>query len=164
MRDSIIESLSKEIERQIKAFFAEHHLIGASIGIVRDGELVWKRGFGYADLESERRPDENTLYRVASITKTFTGAAIFQLRDEGKLDLDDPIGKYLPESVAVKARKGSVEGVTLRRLLCHHSGLMGEAPGDYWETLKFPTVQQFLEALPSIRSFSAPSVASALSP
>lgn len=150
MSDSIVKSLSEALERQIEEIFLEHRLVGLSVGIVRDQELIWKRGFGYADLASERRSDENTLYRVASITKTFTGVAIFQLRDEGRLSLDDPLVRHIPEFAAVKARRGSVEGVTLRRLLCHHSGLVGEAPGDYWETLNFPTVRQFLEALPNI--------------
>lgn len=150
MRDSVIESVSEEMERQIRGIFAEHHLVGVSIGIVRDGELVWRRGLGYADLASGRRADEDTLYRVASITKTFTGTALFQLRDEGRLGLDDPIVRHIPEFAAVRARKGSVEGVTLRRMLCHHSGLVGESPGDHWETLKFPTVQELLAALPGV--------------
>lgn len=150
MKNFVIESVSEGIERQVREVFAEHHLVGVSVGIVRDGELVWKRGFGYADLASGRRADEDTLYRVASITKTFTGTAIFQLRDEGRLDLDDPIVEHIPEFAAVRARKGSVEGVTLRRMLCHHSGLVGEIPGDHWETLNFPAMQELLAALPEV--------------
>ena len=150
MQDSVIESVSEALERQVREVFAEHHLVGVSVGIVREGELVWKRGFGYADLASGRRADADTLYRVASITKTFTGTAIIQLRDEGRLDLDDPVVRHIPEFAAVRARKGRVEGVTLRRMLCHHSGLVGEIPGDHWETLRFPAMEEMLAALPDV--------------
>ena len=130
--------------------FVENRLIGASVGLVRDQELVWSRGFGFADLESGSVPDEHTIYRVASNTKTFTAMAIFQLRDEGKLNIDDPLTKYVPEFASVKPTKASVDAVTLRRLMCHHSGLMGEAPGDYWETKEFPTIEWFLAKLPDV--------------
>ncbi|MBI2861622.1 MAG: beta-lactamase family protein, partial [Chloroflexi bacterium] len=121
-----------------------------AVGIVRDQELAWSAGFGFADIETERRPDEHTLFRVGSITKTFTATAIMQLYDEGKLRLDDPIVRYLPEFAAVRNRFGQVEDVTFRRLLTHHSGLVGEAPLGYWETLDFPTMEEILATLPQI--------------
>ena len=150
MGDPAVDSVSDRLEQEIGDLFAKHRLIGASVGIRRDQELVWTRGFGFADIETGREPDEHTVYRVASNTKTFTATAIFQLRDEGKLLLDDPVVKYIPEFASVKPSKASVESVTLRRLLCHHSGLMGEAPGDYWETKQFPTIEEFLTRLPEV--------------
>ena len=120
------------------------------IGVVRDRELVYTGGFGYADLESERKPDEHTLYRVASITKTFTGTAIFQLRDCGRLNLDDSVVKHIGEFADVEARAGNIEAATLRRLICHHSGLMIEAPGDQWETLELPGIEEILKVLPDV--------------
>ena len=150
MGDQAIDSISDRLEREIGDLFAEHRLVGASVGVVRDQELVWTKGFGFADIETGRAPDEHTIYRVASNTKTFTATAIFQLRDEGKLLLDDPVVNYIPEFASVKPAKASVESVTLRRLLCHHSGLMGEAPGNYWETTEFPTIEEFLAALPEV--------------
>jgi D-alanyl-D-alanine carboxypeptidase len=150
MSDPAVDSVSDRLEQEIGDLFASHRLIGASVGIVRDQELVWTRGFGFADIETGRTPDEHTIYRVASNTKTFTATAIFQLRDEGKLLIDDPVVKYIPEFASVKPVKASVESVTLRRLLCHHSGLMGEAPGDYWEAREFPTIAEFLDRLPEV--------------
>jgi CubicO group peptidase (beta-lactamase class C family) len=129
----------------------EHGVPGAAIGLVRGRELAWSGGFGYADLATERRPDERTLFRVASITKTFTATAIVQLRDEGKLSLDDPLVRHLPEFSAVHNPFGRVEDVTLRRLLTHRSGLVGEPPYDHWETLEFPDMAQILGALDHIR-------------
>ena len=63
---------------------------GAAVGIVHEGELVWSKGIGFADVRKKRALYPKTLYRIASITKTFTATAVMQLRDEGKLDLDDP--------------------------------------------------------------------------
>ena len=64
---------------------------------VRGGEVVWSEAVGLADLEAERPATPETQYRIGSITKTFTAAAVFQLRDEGLLDLDDPVGKHVEE-------------------------------------------------------------------
>jgi CubicO group peptidase (beta-lactamase class C family) len=76
---------------------------------------------------------------VASITKTFTAAAIMQLRDEGRLDLDDPLERYLP---------GVAHGaLPLRRMLAHASGLQREPPGEVWESLVFPEAEELLASL-----------------
>jgi CubicO group peptidase (beta-lactamase class C family) len=72
------------------------------------------------------------MYAVASITKTFTGTAIMQLRDEGRLHLDDPAVAHIPELRAMESPFGPVETVTLRRMLSHESGLMGEPNGTDW--------------------------------
>ena len=67
-------------------------------------ELVWSAGIGFADVAARRAATPKTLYRIASITKTFTATAIMQLRDEGKLALDDPAVAYLPELKKVTKR------------------------------------------------------------
>jgi CubicO group peptidase (beta-lactamase class C family) len=127
--------------------FSKHRLTGLAVGLVVDGELGWSQGYGYADLESGRTPDSDTVFRVGSITKTFTATGIFQLRDQGKLSIDDPLVMHIPEFEQVEAKVGSIEQVTLRRMMCHRSGLMGEAPGDYWGSLDFPTIQEFIAKL-----------------
>ena len=150
MGDPAIDLVSDRLEREIAELFVEYRLVGSSVGLVRDQDLMWSRGFGLADLESRAVPDENTIFRVASNTKTFTATAIFQLRDQGRLNIDEPLTRYVPEFASVKPTKGSVDAVTLRRLMCHHSGLMGEAPGEYWETKEFPTIEWFLAKLPEV--------------
>ncbi len=159
MDDPVTGSISEQLEEQVAEVLDEQRPVGVSIGVVRDQELVWTGGFGYADLESERKPDEHTLYRVASITKTFTGTAIFQLRDCGRLSLDDPVVKHIGEFADVEARAGNIEAVTLRRLMCHHSGLMAEAPGDQWETLEFPGIEEILKVLPDVEVVIDPDLA-----
>jgi CubicO group peptidase (beta-lactamase class C family) len=85
----------------------------------------------------------DVLYRVASITKTFTGTAIMRLRDAGKLDLDDPVVKWVPE-LADSATPETIGSVAIRRLLSHESGLVSEPPGT-----------DFLAEQPSYQGFAA---------
>ena len=118
-----------------------------AIGIVHDRALVWSRGFGFADLEAKRPATPATRYRVASITKTFTAAAILQLRDAGKLRLDDEVRTYLPWCAPKSANTGSPP-ITIRHLLTHTAGLPREAPFPYWMEGRFPSLEEVRAALP----------------
>jgi CubicO group peptidase (beta-lactamase class C family) len=100
-------------------------MVGASWAFVHEGELVAMEAFGFADLETNRSVDEETIYHWGSITKTLTGIAILQLRDRGLLGLDDPILPYVPELREVHNPFGSMEDITLRHLLSHSSGFRG---------------------------------------
>ena len=113
---------------RLGSFVRENRLYGAAAGIVHNGELVWSGGAGFADQAAGRSSGPDVLYRIASITKTFTGTAILQLRDAGKLDLDDPVVKWVPE-LADSASPETIGNVTIRRLLSHESGLVSEPPG-----------------------------------
>ena len=145
---SIIEQVLPSITERIDQIVFDQRLPGLAVGIVRDQELVWSAGFGHADLETSRRPDKDTISRVASITKTFTATAVMQLRDDGLLTLDDSLVQYLSEFSAVNPRAGSVEGVTIRRMLAHRSGLVTESPLPGWDALEFPSREAVLAALP----------------
>jgi D-alanyl-D-alanine carboxypeptidase len=127
-----LTDLSPKLEARAAGFVREHRLAGAAVGVVHGDELAWSAGIGFADLGTSRAADTSTLYRIASITKTFTGTAIMQLRDDGLLHLDDPIVTYLPELAGAASPFGAIETVTLRRLLSHESGLMGDPPGTDW--------------------------------
>ena len=127
-----IADVATALEACAAAFVKEHRLPGASVAVVHGDDLAWSTGIGLCDAAAGRTADDATLYRVASVTKTFTGTAIMQLRDEGRLDLDDPAVAHVPElSAAVGV--SPIENVTIRRLLSHESGLMGDAPGTDWE-------------------------------
>ncbi len=129
---SAVAGLGDRFEQTVAAFVKEHRLPGAAAGVVVGDELVWSGGYGFADVAGRRAPDAHTLYRIASITKTFTGTAIMQLRDEGKLHLDDPAVVHLPELAEAISPFGAVETVTIRRMLSHESGLMGDPPDTDW--------------------------------
>ena len=148
MVESPFENLIPEIENLARKKVVQHRLPGLSLGLVCDQELVYAGGFGSVALDVDRRPDQHTIARVASVTKTFTTTAIMQLRDEHRLQLDDPLVEHIPEFAQVDARQGSVEGVTLRRLLTHRSGLVTEPPLQGWGTLQFPSMEEILQHLP----------------
>lgn len=128
---------------------------GLSMGIIYDQELIWSKGFGYADIESKKPADAATIYRIASITKLFTSVAIMQLRDEGKLQLDDPIVKHLPW-FKVKNSFTDAPEITIRQLLTHTSGLPREAAFPYWVDRNFPTIEAIREHLPNQEVSIAP--------
>ena len=140
---SKIDLLSAWIEAQMAYKWSP----GLSIGIVHDQELVWARGFGYADVDKKVAATPRTLYRIASITKLFTATAILQLRDAGKLQLDDPLTKHL-DWFNVQNRHPDAPPITIRHLLTHTSGLPREAAFPNWTDDQFPTRQQLRETLP----------------
>jgi CubicO group peptidase (beta-lactamase class C family) len=136
---SPVAKVVDELEAKAAAFVKEHRLPGAAVGVVHGEELVWSAGVGFSDVEARRAPDTSTLYRIASITKTFTGTAVMQLRDRGRLDLDDPIVAFVPE---LRGASGPIERVTIRQMLSHESGLTSEPPGTDWST---PSYQGVIE-------------------
>src|ERR1041385_1188872 len=97
MNDSAVQSVIPALSNRVHRLMAEQGVPGLALGIVRDQDLCWAKGFGYADLAAGRPLDEHTLFGVASISKTFTALAIMQLRDRGKLKLDDPVALHIPE-------------------------------------------------------------------
>ena len=129
-------------------------------GVVHGNELVWSGGVGFADLERRRPSDARSLYRIASITKTFTSVAVMQLRDDGALRLDDPVVTHLPELAAATDPFGPIEDVTVRRLLTHESGLMGDPEGADWGLRSYPTLAETLERLDRVRIVIPPDSAS----
>jgi CubicO group peptidase (beta-lactamase class C family) len=127
-----VADVADKLHARASRFVKEKRLPGAAVGVVHGDELVWSAGIGFADVQTRRAADASTLYRIASITKTFTGVAIMQLRDDGRLDLDDPIALHVPELKAVVESVAPIESVTIRRALSHESGLMSEPPGTDW--------------------------------
>ena len=110
---------------------------GVAVGVVYDQQLVWSQGFGVADIRNRVPMTPQVKFRIASHSKMFAAIAIMQLREEGRLRLDDPVEKYLPWFKAKPA--GDDDGViTIEQLLSHTSGLQREA-GDHWTTFAFPT-------------------------
>ncbi|HJY32145.1 MAG TPA: serine hydrolase domain-containing protein, partial [Actinomycetota bacterium] len=127
-----IEGVADKLEATAASFVKQKRLPGAAVGVVTGEGLVWSGGIGFADVADRRAPEPTTLYRIASITKTITGTAIMQLRDEGRLHLDDPAVDYVPELRDVTSPFGPIETLTIRRMLSHESGLQGDPPGTDW--------------------------------
>lgn len=109
---------------------AKQKLPSISIGVVIDGELVYGKGFGHADVAKKTPVDADTVYRIGSITKSFTGLALLALRDDGALALDDALTRFVPEASGLVYPTRDSAPITLRHLLTHTSGLprMGGFP------------------------------------
>lgn len=101
---------------------SENEITGLSIALVDDQQVVWEKGFGYADLENKIPATPETIYRAGSIAKIFTAAAIMQLAEQGKLNIDQPLVAALPD-FAIKSRFPKADPVTPRNVMTHHSGL-----------------------------------------
>lgn len=119
---------------------------GLSVGIVYDQTVVWSRGFGYADVGEQVAATPATVYRIASITKLFTSTAIMQLRDEGLLQLDDAVSKYLAW-FDIRNPYPNAPQLTIRHLITHTAGLPREAAFPYWTTNEFPGQEEIRVAI-----------------
>src|SRR5262245_51606743 len=117
-----------------------------SIGITYDQDLIWAKGYGFADLAKKTPATPSTAYRIASISKTFTAHAILQLRDAGKLQLDDPITKWIPELKLAKVDPESPV-ITIRQILSHTGGIPREVDGTYWNDMNFPSREAMMPIL-----------------
>ena len=133
------ETLTAELRRIFRGAQLEDRWPSASAAVVRGRYVVWAEAVGLADVENEREATPDTQYRIGSITKTFTAAAVMQLRDQGELTLDDRLGDHIPEAGQAT--------LTVRGLLSHMSGLQRELPGSVWEAMEFPTWEEGIARL-----------------
>ena len=128
------ERLSR-IDKMLDGYVSDRKIAGAVALIAHDGNIVYHKGIGYADIAEKRKMQPNTIFRIASQTKAITSVAVMMLYEEGKLLLDDPVSRYIPEFKnpkvldtfnpadstysAVPAKRE----VTIRDLLTHTSGI-----------------------------------------
>jgi CubicO group peptidase (beta-lactamase class C family) len=129
------------VRKAMKAF----HVTGASISIINDHQPASVKHFGFSDKTNKILVDDSTLFKIGSITKVFTASAVMQLVEQNKIDVDKPIKEYLPE-FSVKSRFESSNSITIRDILCHHSGLpCDNLSGYFTENLEaFHSVIPFL--------------------
>jgi len=132
------DRLTAKLEQLLAAEQREKRAPSVAGAVLRDGAVIWESAVGVADVEGGIEATPDTQYRVGSITKTFTAAAIMQLRDAGKLDLEDALDKHV---------EGAPHAPTIRRLLSHASGLQRETQDDSWLTLHFAPADELLETL-----------------
>ncbi len=115
------------IDQLYKDFALKNHFPGYAFGIVVDGQLVYKGNGGYANLEEKIPASSASMFRIASMSKSFTALAILKLRDEGKLQLDDAVEKYIP---ALKGQRLTKDApvMTIRHLMTHSAGFPEDNP------------------------------------
>jgi CubicO group peptidase (beta-lactamase class C family) len=116
------------IEAMVAQGFKDLNVPGLSYAVVIDGEVVLARGLGVADVASQTPVTEDTAFRIASMTKSFTALAVLKLRDAGKLSLDDPVARHVPELLGWAPATSDAGPITLRHLLAHSGGLPEDNP------------------------------------
>jgi CubicO group peptidase (beta-lactamase class C family) len=117
---------------------------GISLALVTADQVLWREGFGYADLAQRRRAGPDTVYRAGSLAKPITALAVMQLAERGLLDIDQPLSGYLTE-FSIRSRFDTVAApITVRSVLDHHAGLPTDLNKGMWTHRSFATVAREL--------------------
>lgn len=122
-----LEAYFPVVEKIYREYAEKNHFPGYAFGIVLDGKLVYSGGGGYSDLDKKIPATTRSMFRIASMSKSFTAMAIMKLRDEGKLKLDDPVYLYIPEMKGQKLTTDAPE-ITIKNLLTHSAGFPEDNP------------------------------------
>lgn len=123
-----IKATQEVVDRMYKQQASRHHFPGMVYGVVADGKLIYSGATGYADVDKKTVAGANTVFRMASMSKSFTALAVLKLRDEGKLQLDEPAYKYIPELKKAKPLTTDAPAITIRHLLTHAAGFPEDNP------------------------------------
>lgn len=126
----------------LRAEHAQSRSASVAAAVVRDGRVVWSGAVGSLDGRDGAPATTSAQYRIGSITKTFVAVEVMRLRDEGRLDLADPIGRHLPEV--------PFGHVTVAQLLTHTSGLQAETNGPWWERTPGSDWSQLVASAPAL--------------
>ena len=149
-----VQAAERLFSAWLEGQMAYRGLPGVAVGVVHDQQLVWSKGFGFADVGKKLPMSADTRFRIASNSKLFAAIAILQLREAGKIRLDDPVAKHLPWFTMKPA--GPEDGpITIEQLLSHSSGLQREA-GDHWSSYNFPTEAELQKLMPDRQSAFPP--------
>lgn len=120
-----LDSLNKKISLNIASELKKYSIPGAAYAIVKNDKVIAMESFGYIDMSKNKKVDNNTVFRLASVSKPFAATITTMLAQEQQLSLSDPITKYVPNFVL--AIKGTANKIQLKHLLSHSSGLMPNA-------------------------------------
>jgi CubicO group peptidase (beta-lactamase class C family) len=115
-----ITRLQTELEPKIKEEIQKGNIPGFAIGVIKDGKLIYAKGFGVAKIGGDTPVTSKSLFHMASVTKTFVATAVMQLVETGKIDLDAPLIRYLPY---FKMNDERYRVITIRQMLSHISGI-----------------------------------------
>jgi CubicO group peptidase (beta-lactamase class C family) len=127
-RRAKLASAFPEIDRLFREWAEKQPTPGVAWGVVIDGELAHAGAFGLRDVAAQAPVTVDTVFRIASMTKSFTALAILKLRDEGKLSLDDPVARHVPELANLRYPTTDSPPVTIRHLLSHAGGFPEDNP------------------------------------
>lgn len=132
-----VQEAAHLLDTWLRSYLAYEDIPGMSAGVVHDQDLVWSAGYGFADVERRAPATPQTIYSICSISKLFTSIAVMQLRDAGRLRLDDPVAQHLPW-FDIRATYEGGAPVRIEGLLTHSAGLPRESAFPYWSGPDFP--------------------------
>lgn len=112
----------QQLDKAIDSALTEQRIVGAVVLVSQNGQLIYHHAAGFADRETKRPMTEDTIFRLSSVTKPLVTLAALRLIEEGKLNLDDPVTKYLP-NFRPKLADGTTPTITIHQLLTHTAGL-----------------------------------------
>ena len=146
------------VDSLVSAEFAKDSIGSITIGIISGSQLVWTRSVGFADVKTRRAANRNTVYRIGSITKPFTAVMLMQLVAAGKLQLSDPVERYLPEVKQIASRPQGAAPFTFQQLATMTAGLAREPEevGPFWTGPVSAWEKTLLAALPHTNYASPP--------
>ncbi|MCK7591409.1 beta-lactamase family protein [Subsaxibacter sp. CAU 1640] len=132
----------KKIDSVCDAFIKRGHTVGLSLGLSHNGNIIYSKGFGLANIASKTPATDSTIYAIASISKFITAITTLKLAEAGKLNLSDKVSKYVP-----LPKQDHMEDITIEHLLRHQSGLVDHE--DYMDSIyinekRIPTQKEFL--------------------
>lgn len=145
--DPALETRLRLAETWVDRQMQDHLIPGASIALVHGQTLVWSAGFGYANREGAVPAGPETAYSICSISKLFTSIAVMTLVEDGRIELDAPLSRYVPELDLPAPDSVIAEPITVRGALSHAAGLPREGAYPYWVEIDFPTMEEQLTGL-----------------
>lgn len=122
-----IKALIPELDAKFQDFKVKSHLSSVAYAVLLDGKIIYQSNTGIVNYKTNKVADNQSVYRIASMSKSFASVAVLQLRDAGKIKLDDPVWKYIPELKGQKYSADSPE-ITVRHLLTHAAGFPEDNP------------------------------------
>ncbi|EZH74905.1 hypothetical protein ATO12_09230 [Aquimarina atlantica] len=115
------DSISRKLTEELNKIYSKKYINGFSVAIVNQDGILYEKGFGYSDIKGNKRYTKNTIQNIGSISKTFIGITLLKVQELGKLNLDDPVNKYLPFDVTNPYFPN--ESITIRQLATHTSSI-----------------------------------------
>lgn len=140
---NVVGQRDDRVDRYVQAEMSRQNIPGLALAVVRNGKVIKAKGYGLASVETGGRTTENTVFRLGSVSKQFLAAGIMLLVQDGKLDLNEQVGKFFPDAPETWNK------ITVRQLLSHTSGLIRDVPD-------FDALKQIPDAEAIRRTYSLP--------
>ncbi|MFH1650466.1 MAG: serine hydrolase domain-containing protein [Candidatus Woesearchaeota archaeon] len=146
MKREAVEDVCRILDTWITYQWFHRRIPGLAVGVIHEDKIVWTKYLGHADVEAKKPVTKDTQFCIASISKSFTATACMLLVQDGKLNLDDPVKKYVPWFTG-----NGLDDITIRMLLRQSSGIIRNGLTDYWALkTQFPDEKTLKEWAPKL--------------